>query len=421
MLSVASLLNPLPSAVEQQNPLPSPCSTLYSPETSPRTAYVKKQKLCKDEATFVKGKPQADVKYWPCEYQDEQAAAEHEKYKLYPIGQIAEYCKHVPYRSEKKTFLSKTGREGFHVFQYTFQMPHDEKRQTVMWDYNNGLVRVTPFFKALEYPKNAGLREICHSITGGSLAAQGYWMPFEAAKAVATTFCYRIRYVLTPIFGLDFPAQCIPPGAPGFDSMRIAPKIIRGCIEAARDRNDVRQRSQKTSRSETPTSAGVTSWTPANVQPKSTSRLDSESGYGTDTERSDAYLYSPTEPSGHGFKSLTTPRSIGVQRKHKPIDSKCRMPSLYGYESETSDDCRKRKRSPSQYVSEDYDSSSTDSSEDSPAPAPAKRRKASNTPTMATEGVQGQVDAVTGLLELKLWDPASRGRESGPPRRRATA
>ncbi|KAL8737625.1 MAG: hypothetical protein Q9181_001498 [Wetmoreana brouardii] len=398
MLSVASLLNPLPPAVEpveQQNPLPSPCSTLYSPEASPRTAYVKKQKLCKDEATFVKGKPQADVKYWPCEYQDEHAAAEHKKYKLYPIGQIAEYCKHVPYRSEKKTFLSKTGREGFHVFQYTFQMPHDDKRQTVMWDYNNGLVRITPFFKALEYPK--------------------------AAKAVAATFCYRIRYVLTPIFGLDFPAQCIPPGAPGFDSMRIAPKIIRECIEAARDCNGVRQRAQKTSRPETPTSAGVTNWTPANVQPKSLRRYDSESGYGTDTERKDAYLYSPTEPPGHGFKSLTTPRSVGMQRKHKPIDSTYRTSSPYGYESETSDDCRKRKRNPPKYGNEDYESSSTDSSEDSPAPAPAKRRKASNTPTMATEGVQGQVDAVTGLLELKLWDPASRGRASGTPRRRATA
>ena len=84
-------------------------------------------------------------------------------------------------------------------------MPHEEKRQTVMWDYNNGLVRITPFFKALEYSKvsdlphdpatltdmaktmparmlakNPGLREICHSITGGSLAAQGMQYSFSA-------------------------------------------------------------------------------------------------------------------------------------------------------------------------------------------------------------------------------------------------
>ncbi len=43
------------------------------------------------------------------------------------------------------------------VFQYTFQMPLDEKKHTVMWDYNTGLVRITPFFKALNYPKVRGL------------------------------------------------------------------------------------------------------------------------------------------------------------------------------------------------------------------------------------------------------------------------
>ena len=69
-----------------------------------------------------------------------------------------------------------------------------------MWDYNIGLVRITPFFKCLGYAKvsigpsyrlshilitdmqtipakaigaSSGLRELCHSITGGALAAQG--------------------------------------------------------------------------------------------------------------------------------------------------------------------------------------------------------------------------------------------------------
>lgn len=114
MVSVASLLNPLTPENEQANPLPNPCSMLYSPEPSARIPLLRKQKLCKDEATFIKGKPQEEVKYWPCEYQDGVVAAEHRKYQLYPIGHITEYCKHVPYRSEKKTFLSRTGREGFH-------------------------------------------------------------------------------------------------------------------------------------------------------------------------------------------------------------------------------------------------------------------------------------------------------------------
>ena len=86
------------------------------------------------------------------------------------------------------------------VFQYTFKVPGDDREYTVMWDYNVGLVRITPFFKCCKYSKvrglsstsdralaeglkqttpakmlnsNPGLREICHSITGGALAAQG--------------------------------------------------------------------------------------------------------------------------------------------------------------------------------------------------------------------------------------------------------
>jgi hypothetical protein len=70
----------------------------------------------------------------------------------------------------------------------------------MMWDYNIGLVRTTPLFKCSGYSKvsllfvndatccgidvvqttpakmlnrNPGLRDICHSITGGALVAQG--------------------------------------------------------------------------------------------------------------------------------------------------------------------------------------------------------------------------------------------------------
>lgn len=84
------------------------------------------------------------------------------------------------------------------VFQYTFKIPGQDREWTVMWDYNIGLVRTTHLFKCNNYSKvgyttwhqgsiangpqttpakmlnlNPGLREICHSITGGALAAQG--------------------------------------------------------------------------------------------------------------------------------------------------------------------------------------------------------------------------------------------------------
>ena len=39
------------------------------------------------------------------------------------------------------------------VFQYTYKLPGEEKEYTVVWDYNVGLVRMTPFFKSLKHSK----------------------------------------------------------------------------------------------------------------------------------------------------------------------------------------------------------------------------------------------------------------------------
>ncbi|KAL8734332.1 MAG: hypothetical protein Q9166_001530 [cf. Caloplaca sp. 2 TL-2023] len=382
---------------------------------------MKRQKLCKDEATFVKGKPQAEVRYWPCEYQDEKVAAEHRKYKVYPVGQITEYCKHVPYRSEKKTFLSKTGREGFHV----------------MWDYNIGLVRVTPFFKALEYPKttparmlgkNPGLKEICHSITGGSLTAQGYWMPFEAAKAVAATFCYRIRYVLTPIFGLDFPAQCIPPGAPGFDSMHVAPKIILECVEATKERCGFDLGLQAGCRPESPVSAGVTGWTAANIRPKPLKMIETESGYGTDTDRSDTYLCSPVKSARRSFKTRATPRSSGVQEQYEQSYVRAYAASETGSESDFSSGGRKRKRNPPRYMSEEYDSPSTDWSEDCSIPARPYGTKESRSPPPMTDAdenagkilIEFSKTAVDFSKTARVLEGQETGKDTVTEKRRAS-
>lgn len=59
-------------------------------------------------------------------------------------------------------------------------------------------------------------------------------MPFEAAKAVAATFCWKIRYILTPLFGTDFPSQCIPPqDRARFGRMIIDSAIVRQATETA--------------------------------------------------------------------------------------------------------------------------------------------------------------------------------------------
>jgi len=69
--------------------------------------------MSKDSAIFTKGKIKGEVRYPPCEVLDAQLAAQYEHFELYPVGRIADYARPIPYNSEKKSFLEKTGREGF--------------------------------------------------------------------------------------------------------------------------------------------------------------------------------------------------------------------------------------------------------------------------------------------------------------------
>ena len=61
----------------------------------------------------------------------------------------------------------------------------------------------------------------------------GYWLPFQAAKAVAATFCYKIRYALVPLFGPDFVTSCIKPGHEGFGHIIIDSEIVKRCAREA--------------------------------------------------------------------------------------------------------------------------------------------------------------------------------------------
>lgn len=51
-------------------------------------------------------------------------------------------------------------------------------------------------------------------------------MPHACAKAVCATFCAPIAGALIPIFGPDFPSQCIAPDAPEHGRMAIDPAIV---------------------------------------------------------------------------------------------------------------------------------------------------------------------------------------------------
>lgn len=69
--------------------------------------------MAKDVAVFSKGKIKGEINYPPHEQLEEATRREVQKFKVYPLGSIGEYCRHIPYNSEKKGFLEKTGRESF--------------------------------------------------------------------------------------------------------------------------------------------------------------------------------------------------------------------------------------------------------------------------------------------------------------------
>ncbi|KAH6632635.1 hypothetical protein F5144DRAFT_257115 [Chaetomium tenue] len=242
MVSVADLLNPEPP----QAPLP----TFRPPPVSPaqRTVAFRSQptsvrssietlRMIEDTQDTPRCTTGAAMNFPPFEVLDEHSLREIRRFQVHPFGSIQETGERIPYNSDKKDFFTKTGREGFQAFHYDFKLPDGdgETNYTVMWDYNVGLVRMTSFFKCLHYGKtapakmlnlNPGLKDITYSITGGSIKAQGYWMPYSCAKAICATFCYDIAGALIPLFGPHFPFECIPKKAHGYGRMSISPEIV---------------------------------------------------------------------------------------------------------------------------------------------------------------------------------------------------
>ncbi|KAI1006891.1 hypothetical protein K3495_g1319 [Podosphaera aphanis] len=152
MLSVASLLNPSEEQ-DSNSPLSSISKSSISYQLPPILPSIEKQKVTDSTVILSKGDIRGEIRYPPFEDLDEETIQKIQKFHVYPLGGIRYHPRHIPYSSGKKSYLKKTGRESFEVFQYVFRAPTDDKDHTVMWDYNTGLVRITPFFKCCKYTK----------------------------------------------------------------------------------------------------------------------------------------------------------------------------------------------------------------------------------------------------------------------------
>ncbi|RCI09552.1 hypothetical protein L249_4104 [Ophiocordyceps polyrhachis-furcata BCC 54312] len=242
MLPIQALLNPA-------SPHGSSSCSLQA-DSIMMDSQLKKPAAPRNAARPVKSRTHGPVRFPPFEQVDAGAMREVAKFQISQFGQIYQYSQHIPYNSTKRNFYEKTGRESIEAFGYEFRIPGQQAPYKVMWDYNIGLVRMTPFFKCLGYPKvsmldkNPGLREVSPSITGGSVGAQGYWVPYRCARALCATFCYDIAGALIPLFGPAFPSECTPPESPYFGDMVIGQHLVAASkmeAEACRNAHEARK------------------------------------------------------------------------------------------------------------------------------------------------------------------------------------
>ena len=140
MLKIHSLLNPASDyryhGQYTNTPPPTPAYPMhgYSHAGTPRAetpnapSPSKRQKLIKDAAVFLRGAIKGNINYPPFECtedslcldpkQRQELAHHHECFQIFPCGRrdeglISDYVRHIPYSSEKKSFLNKTGRDAF--------------------------------------------------------------------------------------------------------------------------------------------------------------------------------------------------------------------------------------------------------------------------------------------------------------------
>lgn len=131
-------------------------------------------------------------------------------------------------------------------------------------------------------------------------------MPYQAAKAVAATFCYDIRWALTPVFGNDFPSQCIHPEDPSFAKFVIDPDIVKYCtMETNRFRKEGSSYCIATQKSSSPIATPKLKFETPLWRP-----VDIESGYWTGTDRSDKAIYSPSPTGSSAMSSPVSPHYL---------------------------------------------------------------------------------------------------------------
>lgn len=137
-------------------------------------------------------------------------------------------------------------------------------------------------------------------------------MPYQAAREIAATFCWDIRWALTPVFGNDFPQICKPPSDPCFAKFVIDPQIVRFCaLETDRFRKEGASYQLLLPRTPSPVMAPLRPVLSSPEWKQSGGSGDIESGYESDIERADEGVFSNQVSPKCQLTPLTPIEEIG--------------------------------------------------------------------------------------------------------------
>jgi hypothetical protein len=114
-MKISSLLN---STCAENRGYRSPRAPVHVavPYSGPPTAVPKRPKVAKDAPVFSEGNKIVGFVNYPPHEADESRdlQVEHERFQVFPRGEIFKKgVRHIPYNSDKKDFLDKTGRDAF--------------------------------------------------------------------------------------------------------------------------------------------------------------------------------------------------------------------------------------------------------------------------------------------------------------------
>lgn len=151
----------------------------------------------------------------------------------YPYHSVPPYMRTDPLQyvpqpddiQSRKYATSVDERNYLTVFEYQVN------GQSVIWDYYTGYVHLTGIWKAIGNSKadiaklldiSPQLEPVLRRVRGGYLKIQGTWLPYDVAYELSLRIAYHIRYSLVPLFGPNFPDQCLVPTHPRFGQLSLS-------------------------------------------------------------------------------------------------------------------------------------------------------------------------------------------------------